>query len=124
VTWSRKNAGQPIAWHLVEERDKNRVKFIGGRKLPVHERKQQQPDLPVELLAADRAAVLVGANRNLAQAGSDVLNLTWGAAIKSSWSHPRSYEPKSNQATGSAKTDLLHRLDFLLLLGTENPFRR
>src|SRR5471030_3176073 len=45
-----------------------------------------------------------------------VLMQSGGAAIKSSWSHPRPFEPKSNQATDSARTDFLHRLVFLLPL--------
>src|ERR1017187_5075204 len=47
-----------------------------------------------------------------------------GAAIKSSRSHPRSFEPKSNQATDSARIDFLHRLVFLLPVGTEKPLLR
>ena len=88
----------------------------------LHQQKQQQPALRNELLTAERAVVSEGTNRNLSQAGSDGFNVTWGNSDQIKLEPPKSYKPKSNQATDSTRTDFLHRLVILLPLAQVQYF--
>src|ERR1019366_2678977 len=86
---------------------------------------RQNSNSPLCQTNCGRAGCFIGRSKLESVTGRiGCFNVTWGEQRSNQAGVTQDRKPKSNQTTGSARTDFLHRLVFLLPLGTEKPSPR